>query len=92
MLHKGHAVRPLLIVWRRDVQDELAGESTVIFVVATYGEGEPTDNAKEFYSWLMSEDRDPSELETVHYAVFGSLPSRPAARIVRCAERACGLI
>jgi NADPH-ferrihemoprotein reductase len=51
--------------------DTLAEEGTVIFVTATYGEGEPTDNAKEFYSWIMSDDRDPSELDKVNFTVFG---------------------
>ena len=26
--------------------------SLVIFVMATYGEGDPTDNAQEFFDWL----------------------------------------
>jgi NADPH-ferrihemoprotein reductase len=51
--------------------DDLASEGTVVFVVATYGEGEPTDNAKDFYAWLMDDDRQPDLLERVRFAVFG---------------------
>jgi NADPH-ferrihemoprotein reductase len=36
--------------------------------MATYGEGEPTDNAKEFYEWLESTEMD---LSNVKFAVFG---------------------
>merc|ERR1712137_633777 len=36
--------------------DDLQDEEFVIFMLATYGEGEPTDNAKEFYEALMEED------------------------------------
>jgi len=52
-----------------DVED-LAEETLAIFVMATYGEGEPTDNAKEFYEWLMSEDREPELLSSLRYTVF----------------------
>ncbi|XP_015749750.1 PREDICTED: NADPH--cytochrome P450 reductase-like [Acropora digitifera] len=41
--------------------------SMAIFVVATYGEGDPTDNAQEFYEWLQN-DRD--DLDCLHYTVF----------------------
>lgn len=51
--------------------EELAEEPLVIFVTATYGEGEPTDNAKEFYEWLMSEDRDADMMSSVKFTVFG---------------------
>ena len=43
----------------------------VIFIVSTYGEGEPTDNAKEFYGWLMDGMQDQLSLQTLKFAVFG---------------------
>lgn len=42
--------------------------SFVIFVLATYGEGDPTDNAREFFEWLEGEQED---LQSLKYAVFG---------------------
>ncbi|KAF8766875.1 NADPH--cytochrome P450 reductase like protein [Argiope bruennichi] len=42
--------------------------SLVIFCMATYGEGDPTDNAQEFYQWLQTGDGD---LSGLNYAVFG---------------------
>ncbi|XP_013384420.1 NADPH--cytochrome P450 reductase [Lingula anatina] len=41
--------------------------SLAIFCMATYGEGDPTDNAQEFYDWLQNGDAD---LSGVRYAVF----------------------
>ncbi|XP_031568729.1 NADPH--cytochrome P450 reductase-like [Actinia tenebrosa] len=38
-----------------------------IFVMATYGEGDPTDNAQEFYEWLQN-DRD--DMDCLNYTVF----------------------
>jgi hypothetical protein len=35
--------------------------------LATYGEGDPTDNAQEFYEWLRVDER---ELNDLHYAVM----------------------
>jgi NADPH-ferrihemoprotein reductase len=37
-----------------------------IFCMATYGEGDPTDNAQEFYEWLQTGD---VELTGVKFAV-----------------------
>lgn len=37
-----------------------------LFCLATYGEGDPTDNAQEFYEWLREDGRD---LNNLHYAV-----------------------
>lgn len=40
--------------------------SLAIFCMATYGEGDPTDNAQEFYEWLNNTD---AELNDLRYAV-----------------------
>lgn len=37
-----------------------------VFCMATYGEGDPTDNAQDFYDWLQETDVD---LSGVKYAV-----------------------
>ncbi|XP_033627746.1 NADPH--cytochrome P450 reductase-like [Asterias rubens] len=42
--------------------------SMAIFCLATYGEGDPTDNAQEFFDWLHEGSVDMSGLR---YAVFG---------------------
>uniref|UniRef100_A0A671MB91 NADPH--cytochrome P450 reductase n=1 Tax=Sinocyclocheilus anshuiensis TaxID=1608454 RepID=A0A671MB91_9TELE len=41
--------------------------SIAIFCMATYGEGDPTDNAQDFYDWLQEGDAD---FSGVKYTVF----------------------
>lgn len=53
------------------VQDELVHLKTIpnslaVFCLATYGEGDPTDNAMEFVDWLKNGDAD---LSGLNYAV-----------------------
>lgn len=46
--------------------------SIAIFCLATYGEGEPTDNAREFHEWLQGCERDKSvDFTGLRYTVFG---------------------
>jgi len=52
-------------------RDQLKHEKFVIFCVSTYGDGEPTDNAKEFHDWLIEEDKEPDLLKNVKFTVFG---------------------
>ncbi|XP_068151793.1 LOW QUALITY PROTEIN: NADPH--cytochrome P450 reductase [Drosophila tropicalis] len=47
----------------KDISNSLA-----VFCLATYGEGDPTDNAMEFYEWITNGEVD---LTGLNYAVFG---------------------
>ena len=44
------------------------GECLAVFMMATYGEGDPTDNAMEFNEKLQN---DSINIEGLKYAVFG---------------------
>ncbi|EGW35461.1 NADPH--cytochrome P450 reductase [Spathaspora passalidarum NRRL Y-27907] len=46
---------------------DISSDVLVFFVMATYGEGEPTDNAIEFFDYLETED----DLSSLRYCVFG---------------------
>jgi len=59
--------------------DNFPEDKLAVFVLATYGEGEPTDNAVEFYEFIGSEDISFSEggsvddkpLSKLNYVAFG---------------------
>lgn len=59
--------------------DQFPEDKIAMFVMATYGEGEPTDNAVEFYEFVSGEDVSFSEkggaeekaLESLRYVAFG---------------------
>lgn len=42
-----------------------------IFLTATHGEGDPTDNAVEFFKWLTKEDHPPNTLQYLQFTNFG---------------------
>ena len=49
----------------------LADETFVVFLMATHGEGDPTDNAIGFYEYLKDKDREEDELKNVKFSCFG---------------------
>ena len=59
--------------------DKFPEDKIAVFVLATYGEGEPTDNAVEFYEFIGGEDvsfsekggADEQPLSTLSYVAFG---------------------
>lgn len=59
--------------------DQFPEDKVAMFVLATYGEGEPTDNAVEFYEFLGGDDvsfsekggADEQPLTTLKYVAFG---------------------
>lgn len=42
-----------------------------VFIVATYGNGEPTDNAVEFFNWLKSLKNDNMYFKNTKYSIMG---------------------
>jgi NADPH-ferrihemoprotein reductase len=59
-----------------DNLDAIPNDKIVMFVLATYGEGEPTDNAVDFYEFIIGEDVSFSEsndpaLGNLNYVAFG---------------------
>lgn len=53
--------------------DNFAGDkhTLVVFCVATYGEGEPPENALAFHTWLLDEERLSTLMNGSKYSVFG---------------------
>jgi NADPH-ferrihemoprotein reductase len=57
------------------LQEELQRLATIdnhlaVFFLATYGEGDPTDNAQDFYEWLHGDGR---ELAKLNYGVSATV-------------------
>nr|KAF6441920.1 cytochrome p450 oxidoreductase [Rousettus aegyptiacus] len=55
--------------------------SLTVFCMATYGEGDPTDNAQDFYDWLQETNVD---LSGVKYALGGGFYHMARAVLASC--------
>lgn len=48
---------------------QLPQSKLAIFIVSTYGEGDPSDNASQFWDWLTKQNQ--TEIKSLRYAAFG---------------------
>lgn len=62
--------------WKKGAREALLGADLAVFLMATYGEGDPTDTSKDFVDWLKDGDGSLAAaaeppLRNMSFTVFG---------------------
>lgn len=89
-----------------DYEEDLSKETLVLFLLATFGEGDPTDSMIQFNDWMMNDDREEDlltdafkfavfSLGNKQYEHFAAIGKRIHEKLVKCGgsallEVACG--
>jgi NADPH-ferrihemoprotein reductase len=42
----------------KDFEKKFFNQEVKVFFLSCYGQGEPTDNAKDFYNWLIKQEKE----------------------------------